>query len=265
MDLQEQTDKVNLSAEQKLDHIFKSITEINSNVRNLNSTVEELKNEQTIIKASLNQQIRDVCREMLIAPVNNQQINLSTNSQSVNSIESNNTKKRFRASSSSNDENDNNRNFINNDLNSNNRMIGRKGIYGSKELTNFKTGIVPFNVYVGNVHLDTKDEEVIYLFHQNNIQVINQCRIDTRSKYSKAYRITITKDKSDLIKDSELWPKGLILNRFTFSKEEKIAFKAQKLTNNNSNSISSNRNNIHVSGSQLRNNSSNTILEDHRN
>ena len=106
---------------------------------------------------------------------------------------------------------------------------------------------------------------MIYLFHQNNIQVINQCRIDTRSKYSKAYRITITKDKSDLIKDSELWPKGLILNRFTFSKEEKIAFKAQKLTNNNSNSISSNRNNIHVSGSQLRNNSSNTILEDHRN
>jgi hypothetical protein len=93
MDLQEQTDKVNLSAEQKLDHIFKSITEINSNVRNLNSTVEELKNEQTMIKASLNQQIRDVCREMLIAPVNNQQINLSTNSQSVNSIESNNTKK----------------------------------------------------------------------------------------------------------------------------------------------------------------------------
>jgi signal recognition particle GTPase len=62
-------------------------------VRNLNSTVEELKNEQTMIKASLNQQIRDVCREMLIAPVNNQQINLSTNSQSVNSIESNNTKK----------------------------------------------------------------------------------------------------------------------------------------------------------------------------
>jgi signal recognition particle GTPase len=60
-------------------------------VRNLNSTVEELKNEQTMIKASLNQQIRDVCREMLIAPVNNQQINLSTNSQSVNNIESNNT------------------------------------------------------------------------------------------------------------------------------------------------------------------------------
>ena len=75
---------------------------------------------------------------MLIAPVNNQQINLSTNSQTVNSIESNNTKKRFRASSSSNDENDNNRNFINNDLNSNNRMIGRKGIYGSKELTILK-------------------------------------------------------------------------------------------------------------------------------
>ncbi len=179
-------------------------------MRNLNSTVEELKNEQTIIKASLIQQIRDVCREMLIAPVNNQQINLSTNSQSANSIESNNTKKQFRASSSSNDENDNNRYFRNNDLNSNTKTIGRKGIYGSKELTNSKTGIVPFNVFFGNVHLDTKDEEVIHLFQQNNIQVINQCRIDTRSKYSKAYRVTITKDKSDLIKDSELWPKGLI-------------------------------------------------------
>ena len=106
---------------------------------------------------------------------------------------------------------------------------------------------------------------MIHLFHQNNIKVINQCRIDTRSKYSKAYRVTISKDKSDLIKDSELWPKGLILNRFTFSKEEKIAFRAPKITNNNSNSISSNRNNIQLSGSQLRNNSSNTILEDHTN
>jgi hypothetical protein len=104
---------------------------------------------------------------------------------------------------------------------------------------------------------------VIHLFQQKNIQVINQCRIDTRSKYSKAYRVTITKDKSDLIKDSELWPKGLILNRF--SKEEKIAFRAPKLTNNNSKSISINRNNIHVSGLQLRKNSSNPILEDHTN
>ncbi len=133
MDVNEQTANANLSAEQKLDHIFKSITEINSNVRNLNSTVEELKNEQTIIKASLNQQIKDVCREMLIAPVNNQHINLSTNSQSANSIESNNPKKRFSASSSSNDENDNNRYFINNDLNSNTKTIGRKGINGLKE------------------------------------------------------------------------------------------------------------------------------------
>jgi hypothetical protein len=87
---------------------------------------------------------------MLIATVNNQQINLST--QSANSIESNNTQKRFRASSLSNDENDNNRYFINNDLNSNTKTIGRKGIYGSKELTNFKTGIVPFNIYRQSGH-----------------------------------------------------------------------------------------------------------------
>ncbi len=102
-----------------------------------------------------------------------------------------------------------------------------------------------------------------HLFHQNDIQVINQCRIDTRSKYFKAYRVSITKDKSDLISDSELWPHGLILNRFTFSKEEKIAFKSLKLTNNKS--VSINRNNIHVSDSQLRNNSSNMIQDDHTN
>ena len=45
MELHEQTSKVNIWAEQKLDHIFKSIIEISSNVKNLNSTVEELKNE----------------------------------------------------------------------------------------------------------------------------------------------------------------------------------------------------------------------------
>ncbi len=91
--------------------------------------------------------------------------------------------------------------------------------------------------------------------------MINQCLIDTRSKYSKGYRVTITRDKSDLINDSELWPEGLILNRFTFSKEEKIAFRSLKLTNNNFKSISINRNNIHVSCLQLRN----MTLKDHTN
>ena len=71
-------------------------------------------------------------------------------------------------------------------IKSNNNPNRRKGIYGSNESSKFKTGIVPFNVYVGNVHLDTKDEKVTQLFYNNGIQVINQCRIETRSKFSKA-------------------------------------------------------------------------------
>jgi len=118
----------------------------------------------------------------------------------------------------------------------------RKGIYGSNESSNFKTGIVPFNVYVGNIHLDTKDEEVSHLFHNNGIQVINQCRIQTRSKFSKAYRVTISKDNSALINDSGLWTKNLILNRFTFSKEEKLSFRSFRLDNGNTNNMLSNRN-----------------------
>ena len=54
MDSNSQTININMSAEQKLDHIFNSMKEIKSSVLNLNSTVEELKNEQIILKSSLN-------------------------------------------------------------------------------------------------------------------------------------------------------------------------------------------------------------------
>ncbi len=100
---------------------------------------------------------------------------------------------------------------MNDDSISTSKNIRRKGTYGSNESTNFKTGIVPFNVYVGNVHLNTKDDEVSQLFYHNGLKVIHQCRIETRSKFSKAFRVTIPRDKSDSKNDSGLWPSNLIL------------------------------------------------------
>jgi hypothetical protein len=100
---------------------------------------------------------------------------------------------------------------VNDDSISTSKNIRRKGTYGSNESTNFKTGIVPFNVYVGNVHLNTKDDEVSQLFYHNGLKVIHQCRIETRSKFSKAFRVTIPRDKSDSKNDSGLWPSNLIL------------------------------------------------------
>ena len=147
MDSNSQTININMSAEQKLDHIFNSMKEIKSSVLNLNSTVEELKNEQIILKSSLNNKIKEVCREILSAPMNNQQLSNTTNSQHNLNIENNRDT------------------FMN--IKSNNNPNRRKGIYGSNESSKFKTGIVPFNVYVGNVHLDTKDEEVTQLFYNN--------------------------------------------------------------------------------------------------
>jgi len=226
MDHNTQTNNVNLSAEQKLDHILNSLTEIKTNVMNLNSTVEELKIEQNNMKSSLNSKIREVCSDMLNIPSNSHQLSKPSNSQADIYSENNKKKRRVRSGSLSNEENDTNRNPSNIDLNYVNKMIRRKGTYGSNDSTNFKTGIVPFNVYVGNMHLDTKDEEVTHLFQNNGIQVIHQNRIDTRSKFSKAYRITISRDKCNLINDSGLWPKNLILNRFTFSKEEKLSFRS---------------------------------------
>ena len=46
-----------------------------------------------------------------------------------------------------------------------------------------------------------------------------------------------------MINDSGLWPKDLILNRFTFSKEEKLAFRSFKSNNNKPNNVLINRGN----------------------
>ena len=249
MDTNMQGTLENLSADQKLDLIFNSLTEIKSNVITLKSTVEELKSDHNTLKSTLNNKIIDVCREMLNTSTNNNHPSIiSANTQSVNNLENSTSKKRSRHDLQYDNEDDYSaKDFnlisVNDDSISTSKNNRRKGIYGSNESTNFKTGTVPFNVYVGNVHLDTKDEEVSQLFNNNGLKVIYQCRIETRSKFSKAYRVTIPRDQSNLINDSGLWPKDLILNRFTFSKEEKLAFRSFKSNNNKPNNVLINRGN----------------------
>jgi hypothetical protein len=97
----------NLSADQKLDLIFNSWTEIKSNVITLKSTVEELKSDHNTLKSTLNYKIRDVCREMLNTSTNNNQPSIiSANTQSVNNLEYNSLKKRSRHDQQSENEDD---------------------------------------------------------------------------------------------------------------------------------------------------------------
>ena len=95
-----------MSADQKLDQ-FKS------SVQTLNSTVEELKSEQNTLKSTLSNKIREVCHEMFNTSTNNNQIPiLPVNSQSANSFEASNTKKRLRQDHLSDvDENDDESDF----------------------------------------------------------------------------------------------------------------------------------------------------------
>ena len=87
----------------------------------------------------MNNKIREVFIEILNTSKNNRQTSARpTNSQAVTNYEVNISKKRFRQEPQS-------------EYDENNR---RKG---SNVSTNFKTGIVPFNVYVGNVHLHCKN------------------------------------------------------------------------------------------------------------
>ena len=103
---------------------------------------------------------------------NNHPSIISANTQSVNNLENSSSKKRSRHDLQYDNEDDYSaKDFnlisVNDDSISTSKNNRRKGIYGSNESTNFKTGTVPFNVYVGNVHLDTKDEEVSQLFNNN--------------------------------------------------------------------------------------------------
>ena len=107
---------------------------------------------------------------------------------------------------------------FNNKSESPRRRFNKIAIFGSNSNTSIKTGIIPFYVYVGNVALDKEDSALKDFFINNGLNVLNLTRIQTKLLTSKAFKLTIPRDQIDIIKNSSLWPKGMIINKYTFPK-----------------------------------------------
>ena len=84
--------------------------------------------------------------------------------------------------------------------------------------TDIKTGSIPFYIYVGNIALEENENKLKEFFESNGLTVLNLTRIQTKSITSKAFKLTIPKSQIDIIGNSELWPIGMILNKYTFPK-----------------------------------------------
>ena len=92
-------------------------------------------------------------------------------------------------------------------------------IVGTNELHEAKAAIKTFDAFVGNLHIDTTEENVVYMFSQNGFQIIRIGEIETRLKIAKAFRVRINYYDKDKIFDHKYWAKGTTLSKY-FEKEE---------------------------------------------
>ena len=98
-------------------------------------------------------------------------------------------------------------------------------VVGNGKTQDVKSAEKTFEVFVNNVHINDKRENVVQMFSNNGIQVLECCEYTKRRKDSKAFQVKIKAGDKYKIYKPELWADGVILSKFTCYNENK--------TNNN--------------------------------
>ena len=91
---------------------------------------------------------------------------------------------------------------------------------GSNESSKVKIATKTFETFVGNLHLDSCETDIVDMFSKNNIKIIKYGEIPTRLQRARAYRVSISYEDKDKIFDSSLWPKGVAMSKF-FIKDDR--------------------------------------------
>jgi hypothetical protein len=73
---------------------------------------------------------------------------------------------------------------------------------GSNESSKVKIAIKTFETFVGNLHLDSCETDIVDMFSKNNIKIIKYGDIPTRLQRARAYRVSISYEDKDKIFDS---------------------------------------------------------------
>ena len=101
-------------------------------------------------------------------------------------------------------------------------------IVGVSESVKVKTAEKTFDVFVGNIHMEAEEGEVLNMFSSNNIRIIKYGELETRLKKAKAFRVRINYEDKDKIFNPKIWPKGVRLSKYFEKVEPGIHFNSDR-------------------------------------
>jgi hypothetical protein len=87
-------------------------------------------------------------------------------------------------------------------------------IIGSNETGKIKAAVKTFDAFVGNLHMETNEQEIINMFSVNHIKIIKYGEIETRLKKARAYRVRINYEDKEKIFNPKIWPKEVVLSKY---------------------------------------------------
>jgi hypothetical protein len=106
-----------------------------------------------------------------------------------------------------------------------------KKSFGSLKTASRIHSLKTFDVFVGNLHMETNEQEIFNMFSVNHIKIIKYDEIETRLKKARGYSVRIIYEDNDKIFNPKIWPKGVILSKY-FEKVETGSY-----NNNNRNLV----------------------------
>ena len=105
-----------------------------------------------------------------------------------------------------------------NKSNNNNKNKNWLKSAGTKDIESFKVAERQCTIYIGRVDLTMKSEDIENLLTTLNIKFSNIKPINTSHNKFKSFTFSINYMDKNIIYQKELWPKGLIINRYFYNK-----------------------------------------------
>jgi hypothetical protein len=106
-----------------------------------------------------------------------------------------------------------------------------KKSFGSLKTASRIHSLKTYDAFVGNLHMETNEQEIFNMFSVNHIKIIKYDEIETRLKKSRGYSVRIIYEDNDKIFNPKIWPKGVMLSKY-FEKVETGSY-----NNNNRNLV----------------------------
>jgi hypothetical protein len=78
-------------------------------------------------------------------------------------------------------------------------------IIGSNETGKIKAAVKTFDAFVGNLHMETNEQEILNMFLVNHIKINKYGEMETRLKKARAYRVRINNEDKDKIFNLKIW------------------------------------------------------------